>query len=86
MLDNLLELRDKSMYCAAVCLVGSLLTFIFMIITGFFVKHLVFALFNTVLLVAGSVLFIMSYKRKLIFDFSYWLLILGCMCLIILIL
>ena len=86
MLDNLLELRDKSMYCAAVCLVGSLLTFIFMIVTDFFVKHLVFALFNTVLLIAGSVLFIMSYKRKLIFDFSYWLLILGCMFLIILIL
>lgn len=86
MLYNLLELRDKSMYCAAVCLVGSLLELIFMIVTGFFVKHLVFALFNTVLLVAGSVLFIMSYKRKLIFDFSYWLLILGCMFLIILIL
>lgn len=86
MLDNLLELRDKSMYCAAVCLVGSLLTFIFMIVTGFFVKRLVFALFNTVLLIAGSVLFIMSYKRKLIFDFSYWLLILGCMFLIILML
>ena len=86
MLYNLLELRDKSMYCAAVCLVGSLLALIFMIVTGFFVKHLVFALFNTVLLVAGSFLFIMSYKRKLIFDFSYWLLILGCMFLIILIL
>lgn len=86
MLYNLLELRDKSMYCAAVCLVGSLLALIFMIVTGFFVKHLVFALFNTVLLVAGSFLFIMSYKRKLIFDFSYWLLILGSMFLIILIL
>lgn len=86
MLYNLLELRDKSMYCAAVCLVGSLLALIFMIVTGFFVKHLVFALFNTVLLVAGSFLFIVSYKRKLIFDFSYWLLILGCMFLIILIL
>lgn len=86
MLYNLLELRDKSMYCAAVCLVGSLLALIFMIVTGFFVKHLVFALFNTVLLIAGSVLFIMSYRRKLIFDFSYWLLILGCMFLIILIL
>lgn len=86
MLYNLLELRDKSMYCAAVCLVGSLLALIFMIVTDFFVKHLVFALFNTVLLVGGSFLFIMSYKRKLIFDFSYWLLILGCMFLIILIL
>lgn len=86
MLYNLLELRDKSMYCAAVCLVGSLLELIFMIVTGFFVRHLVFALFNTMLLVAGSFLFIMSYKRKLIFDFSYWLLILGCMFLIILIL
>lgn len=86
MLYNLLELRDKSMYCGAVCLVGSLLALIFMIVTGFFVKHLVFALFNTVLLIAGSVLFIMSYRRKLIFDFSYWLLILGCMFLIILIL
>lgn len=86
MLDNLLELRDKSMYSATVCLIGSLLAFIFMIVTGFFAKHLVFALFNTALLVAGSVLFIMSYKRKLIFDFSYWLLILGCMFLIILIL
>lgn len=85
MLNSLLELRDKSMYSDGMCLVGSVFAFLFMLITGFFSEHLGFALFNTALLIAGGVLFVMAYKRKLIFDFRYWFLILGCMILIILI-
>ena len=83
MLDGLLELRDKAMYSAVVCLVGAVFAFLFMLTTGFFVQHLGFALFNTALLVAGSYLFVITYKRKLIFDFSFWFLIVGCMFLII---
>ena len=86
MLDSLLELRDKSMYSAIICLVGSALAFFFMLLSGFFGKHLGFALFNTALLVAGGSLFVMIYKKKLIFDFSYWFLVLGFMFLIVLIL
>lgn len=86
MLDSLLELRDKAMYSAIICLVGSALTFFFMLLSGFFGKHLGFALFNTALLVAGGSLFVMTYKKKLIFDFSYWVLVLGFMFLIVLIL
>ena len=86
MLNSLLELRDKAMYSAAVCLAGSVLALLFMLVTGFFSNHLVFALFNTALLAAGNLLFAMTYEKKLIFDFSYWFLILGCMILIVLIL
>ena len=86
MLYSLLELRDKAMYSAIICLVGSALTFFFMLLSGFFGKHLGFALFNTALLVAGGSLFVMTYKKKLIFDFSYWFLVLGFMFLIVLIL
>lgn len=86
MLDSLLELRDKAMYSAMVCCAGTVITFLFMIVTGFFVRHLGFAIFNTALLIAGSILFVITYKRKLIFDFSYWFFILGCMFLIVLIL
>ena len=86
MLDSLLEMRDKSMYLSVVALAGSVLAFLFMFVTGFWSKHIAFALFNTAVLVAGSILFVMSYRRKLIFDFSYWFLILGITSLIVLIL
>lgn len=86
MLNSLLELRDKAMYSSVICLIGSAIAFLFMLIAGFFSEHLSFALFNTALLFAGSALFVVTYKRKLIFDFSYWFLILGCMILIILLL
>ena len=86
MLDSLLELRDRATYSAIICLVGTVLTFFFMLISGFFGAHLGFALFNTALLIAGGFLFVMTYKKKLIFDFSYWFLVLGCMFLIVLIL
>lgn len=86
MLDSLLELRDKTMYLDIVCLVGSVITFFFMFASGFFGEHLGFALFNTALLIVAGPLFFISYKRKLIFDFSYWFLILGFMFLIVLIL
>lgn len=86
MLDTLLDLRDKSKYSAILCMVGSLIVFLLMLLSGFYGRNLAFAIFNTVLLVAGDALFVMTCKKKLIFDFSYWFLILGCMLLIILIL
>lgn len=86
MLNSLLELRDKTMYSTVVCLAGSVIAFLFILFTGFFNKQTGFALFNTALLVAGDILFVMTYKRKLIFDFSCWFFILGCMFLIVLIL
>lgn len=86
MLESLLELRDKVMYSLMVCWAGTAITFLFMIVTGFFDKHLGFAIFNTVLLIAGSILFVMTCKRKHIFDFGYWFLVLGCIFLSVLIL
>lgn len=86
LLERLLELRDKSMYSAIICLFGSVLALLFMLVSGFFSEHLVFSLFNTALLVVGGVLFVITYKKKLIFDFSYWFLILGCIILATLIL
>ena len=86
MLDRLLELRDQSMYSAIVCSVGTVLVFLFMLVDRFFNEYLGFALFNTALLAAGGALFVIAYKRKFIFDFSYWFLILGCMFLVVLIL
>ena len=87
MLDSLLELRDKAMYSAVVCLAGTAVIFLLMLAAGFFTEseYTGFAFLITALLVAGGALFGITYKRKLIFDFSYWFLILGCMFLIVLI-
>ena len=85
MLDGLLELRDKSIYSAVICLAGSAIVFLFILVAGIFSKYTGFALFNTAILIAGGVLFGITYKRRLIFDFSYWFLVLGCMFLIVLI-
>ena len=86
MLSHLLILRDKATYSAVICLLESVILFLFMLITGFFSKHPFFTLFNMAVLLVGSILFVIAYKKKFIFDFSYWFLILGCMFLEVLIL
>ena len=86
MLDGLLLLRDKTMYTAVIGLAEAFILFLFMSISGFFDRHTGFAFFNTALLIAGIVMFILTYKKKLIFDFSYYFLISGMMFLIVLIL
>lgn len=86
MLDSLLEMRDKTMYSTVVCLIGSVITLLFMVSVGFFSRHIGFAFFNTVLLTLGCVMFMITYKKKFIFDFSYWFLILGCIFLSVLVL
>lgn len=86
MIEELLGLRDKTMYTAIIGLLGSVVLFLFMVTTSFFSRHIGFAIFNTALLVAISVLFISTYKKRLIFDFSYFFFILGVMLLIVLIL
>lgn len=85
-LENLLELRDKSMYSAIICLAGSVVLFLFMFFTGFFRTHEYYAIFNTALLVTGCVQFVMTLFMKLIIDFSYWFLIIGLMFLFVAIL
>lgn len=84
--EGLLRLRDKTMYTAIIGLIGSIALFLFMLFSGFFGRHMGFALFNTALLIAAGVLFMTSYKKKLIFDFSYYFLISGVMFLTVLVL
>lgn len=85
-LESILEMRDKAGYSVMMCLAGSLIVFIFMLITNFFFRCTVLAIAEAGLLAAGCVIFIRAYRRRYIFDFSNWFLLLGCMFLSVLML
>ncbi len=86
MLEHLLELRDKTTYSALAGLAGSVLVLLFLAASDFFRQYPGFAAFFTVVLAVGSLFLLMMCKRKRIFDFSYWFLLLGCMFLTVLLL
>ena len=77
LLEQLLKMRDQTLYSIIICLICSAVVFLFMVFSGFFTGHMVLALIYLFVLAAGSVLLLTMFKKKLIFDLSYWFLVLG---------
>lgn len=78
-LEELLSMRDNTMYSSLFCIIGSVLVLLFMCVTKFFISHTALAIIGTLFLIAGSVVSGIIYKKKYIFDFSYYFFLLGCM-------
>lgn len=78
-MERLLEMRDKTANSVPLCLTGTLLVIFFMLISGFYVTHAVFATVNTVILITGGAILAAVYRRRYIFDFSWYFFVLGCM-------
>lgn len=78
-LHELIDLKYKTKVNSYNCLIITLLVAAFIVLSGFINTNMTCTIIYLIIMSLGCVLFIFTYLKKYIFDFSLWYLIMGCM-------